>query len=187
MTAVVAVRCDPFGHGTDRGPRHLMGGLFGTAYEGPYKWACPNPSDGRFVMTCPYGHIGEPRHLCYPHVAQIGKRMAGVCTRCALPPEAVRLWEDQQRYSGMLVRARDAGDRAELARIMSKLDDLGKLSIEQVERGVVRKVQMTLREISLWPRRRLMSASGPRPRASPSVPMAGCRRISATGTTPSTP
>ena len=148
MTALVAVRCDPFGHGTDRGPRHLFGGLFGTAYEGPYKWACPNPSDGRFVMTCPFGHTGEPRHLCYPHVRMIGRRMSGVCTRCAMPPAAVELWEDQQRYSGMLVAARDAGDGAECRRLLSKLDDLGRLAVEHVERGIVRKVHMKLEEIS---------------------------------------
>ena len=148
MTAIVAVRCDPFGHGTDRGPRHLFGGLFGTAYEGPYKWQCTNTADGRFIMTCPYGHHGEPRNLCYAHVAMIGKRMAGVCTRCALPAEARELWEDQQRYSGMLAAARRAGDEGEVRRLLSRLDDLGRLSIEQVQRGIVRKVQMQLEEIA---------------------------------------
>lgn len=148
MTAIVAVRCDPFGHGTDRGPRHLMGGLFGTAYEGPYKWQCPNPSDGRFVMVCPYGDRGEPRHLCYAHVAMITRRMSGVCTACAMPPEARELWEDQQRYSGMLAAARRAQDQAEVYRLLSKLDSLNRLSVEQVQRGIVRKVSMRLEEIS---------------------------------------
>lgn len=148
MTAIVAVRCDPFGHGTDRGPRHLMGGLFGTAYEGPYKWQCPNKADGRFVMLCPFGHQGEPRHLCYAHVQMIGKRMAGVCTRCAMPPEAVELWEDQQRYSRMLTAAKRAGDHSEMVRLLSKLDDLSRLSVEQAQRGIIRKVQMRLEEIS---------------------------------------
>ena len=148
MTAVVAVRCDPFGHGTDRGPRHLMGGLFGAAYEGPWKWRCLNTADGRFIMTCPYGHQGDPRYLCYPHVMMITRRMSGVCTRCALPPEARELWEDQQRYSGMLARAKEAGDYAELRRVLSRLDDLGRLSVEQVQRGIVRKVPMRLEEIS---------------------------------------
>lgn len=148
MTAIVAVRCDPFGHGTDRGPRHLMGGLFGTAYEGPYKWGCPNRAEGRWIMYCPYGHQGEPRHYCEAHVRMISKRMSGVCTRCALPPEARELWEDKQRYSGMLLAAYDAGDRMEVLRLLSKINDLDQLSVEQVERGIVRKVQMQLREIS---------------------------------------
>lgn len=148
MTAIVAVRCDPFGHGTDRGPRHLMGGLFGVAYEGPWKWRCTNIADGRFIMACEHGHQGEPRYLCYPHVAMITRRMSGVCTRCALPAEARELWEDQQRYSGMLAAARQAGDLTEIRRMLSKLDDLGRLSVEQVERGIVRKVQMQLQEIS---------------------------------------
>ena len=148
MTAIVSVRCDPFGHGTDRGPRHLRGGLFGTAYEGPYNWQCASPSDGRFVMTCPYGHQGQPRHLCYAHVAMITKRMSGVCTACAMPPEARQLWEDQQRYSAMAAAARHAEDITELRRLLSKLDDLGRLSVEQVQRGIVRKVQMRLEEIS---------------------------------------
>lgn len=148
MTAIVAVRCDPFGHGTDRGPRHLFGGLFTTAYEGPYKWQCTSPADGRFIMKCPYGHTGEPRNLCYPHVMMIGKRMAGVCTRCAMPPEAVQLWETQQRTSGMLVRARNAGDGNEVRRLLTVLDDLGRLAVEQVERGIVRKIPMRLEEIS---------------------------------------
>lgn len=148
MTAIVAVRCDPFGHGTDRGPRHLMGGLFTVAYEGPYKWQCPNKADGRFIMLCPYGHQGEPRHLCYAHVQMISKRMSGVCTRCAMPPEAVELWEDQQRYSGMLAAARADGNASQVRHFLSKLDDLGRLSVEQVQRGIVRKVQMRLEEIS---------------------------------------
>ena len=148
MTAIVAVRCDPFGHGTDRGPRHLMGGLFAAAYEGPYKWQCANKADGRFVMLCPYGHQGEPRHLCYAHVQMIGKRMSGVCTRCALPPEALELWEDLGRYRGMMVAASRAGDEYEIKRLESKLKDLDRLSAEQVQRGIVRKVQMRLEEIS---------------------------------------
>lgn len=148
MTAVVTVKCDPFGHGTDRGPRHLMGGLFGTSYEGPYKWQCPNRADGRFVMTCPHGHKGEPRYLCYAHVAMITRRMSGVCTACALPAEARELWEDQQRYSGMLAAARHAGDQREVTRLLSRLDDIGRKSVEQVQRGIARKVPMRLEEIS---------------------------------------
>lgn len=148
MTAVVAVRCDPFGHGTDRGPRHLFGGLFGTAYEGPYKWQCTSAADGRFIMVCPFGHQGIPRYLCYAHVMMITRRMSGVCTACAMPAEARELWEDQQRYSGMLAEARQTGDLTEMRRLLAKIDDLGRLSVEQVERGIVRKVPMRLEEIS---------------------------------------
>ena len=144
----VTVKCNPFGHGTDRGPRHLYGGLFGVAYEGPYKWQCENPADGQWVMRCPYGHAGEPRYLCYDHVAMISKRMAGVCTACALPPAAREVWEFQQNLNGTLVKAARAGDEREVSRIRSKLEDLTRESFEQVERGIVRKVPMRLEEIS---------------------------------------
>ena len=146
--AIVTVKCDPFGHGTDRGPRHLFGGLFSTAYEGNFKWRCLNTADGRFIMACPNGHRGEPRYLCYEHVRMITRRMSGVCTACAMPPAARELWEDQQRYSGMLGRAKQAGDYDEFRRLLAKLDDLNRLSVEQVQRGIVRKVGMKVEEIS---------------------------------------
>ena len=146
--SVVAVRCNPYGHGTDRGPRHLFGGLFSTAYEGHIKWQCPTPADGRFIMYCPHGHQGEPIRLCYGHVAMITSRMSGVCTRCAMPPEAREVWEDTQRYAGMAGRAKQAGDYDEYRRLVAKLEDLGRLSVEQVQRGIVRKTPMRLREIS---------------------------------------
>jgi hypothetical protein len=45
---VAVERCNPFGHSTgkggDRGPRHLMGGLYSAAHEGEKKWFCPSPS-----------------------------------------------------------------------------------------------------------------------------------------------
>ena len=31
---LLAVRCNPYGYGTDAGPRHLMGGVFGPEYAG---------------------------------------------------------------------------------------------------------------------------------------------------------
>ena len=146
-TAFNQARCNPYGHESG-GPKHLFGGLFTSAYEGPYKWTCEARADGRYVMECGYGHTGPVIALCYPHVYMIGKRMAGVCTRCAMPPEARDVWETLQRQYDQFFRARQAGDQRAMASIALRIEDLNQLSIEQVMRGVVRKTSMRLREIS---------------------------------------
>lgn len=145
--AWAATRCNPYGHETG-GPKHLFGGLFSTAYEGRYKWVCEAAADGRYVMCCPYGHKGPPIRLCYPHVYMITKRMSGVCTRCAMPPEAREVWEDLQHQYGRYVRARQAGDQRAMSSIALAIEDLNQLSMEQVRRGIARKTPMRLEEIS---------------------------------------
>lgn len=146
-TAFTAQRCNPYGHESG-GPKHLFGGLFTSAYEGPYKWTCQSRADGRFVMSCEYGHTGPVIPLCYPHVYMIGKRMSGVCTRCAMPPEARDVWEDLQRQYTRFARAKQADDQRAMRSIALKIEDLNQLSIEQVMRGIARKTPMQLREIS---------------------------------------
>lgn len=145
--AFTAQRCNPYGHESG-GPKHLFGGLFTSAYEGPYKWTCEARADGRFVMECGYGHTGPVIALCYPHVYMISKRMAGVCTRCAMPPEAREVWEDLQRQYGRFTQAKQANDLRAMRSIALKIEDLNQLSIEQVMRGIARKTPMQVREIA---------------------------------------
>lgn len=145
--AFTQARCNPYGHESG-GPRHLFGGLFSASHEGPYKWTCESRADGRYVMSCEYGHTGPVISLCYAHVYMIGKRMAGVCTRCAMPPEARDVWEDLQRQYTRFSQARQAGDQRAMQSIALRIEDLNQLSVEQVLRGVVRKTSMQLREIS---------------------------------------
>lgn len=142
-----AARCNPYGHETG-GPKHLFGGLFSSAAEGPYKWTCQSRADGRYVMYCPAGHTGPVIELCYAHVYMIGKRMAGVCTRCAMPEEAREVWEDLQRQYTQFTRAKNADDQRAMRSIALRIEDLNQLSVEQVMRGIVRKIPMQLREIS---------------------------------------
>lgn len=59
---LLAQRCNPYGFGTDRGPRHLMGGLFGPEMAGRDLvledgmhgiGICEHTAQGWFVMVCP--------------------------------------------------------------------------------------------------------------------------------------
>lgn len=172
---IVVVRCNPFGHSTgrggDRGPRHLMGGLYSAAFEGEKKWYCPNPSDGRYRMTCSCGHRGQEMHLCYQHVQMIGRRMAGICPPCVMPPAALELHgRITAAQAGVSLLMRGGADPATVQRAVSEAEQLGQMMTELVLRGVAHKCQLTLTEISLegaraW-RRRPTSGNGPELEAS---------------------
>src|ERR1700722_7657723 len=87
-------RCNFSGHETG-GPKHLLGGMFGPEHEGPQKWICENPATHRVRMVCTLnGCTGEPMAICDEHHWQMQYRMAGMCTRCAYPPEA-RGWQEE--------------------------------------------------------------------------------------------
>jgi|SRR5215469_1978959 len=101
--------CNPYGHGTDAGPKHVLGGMFPASHEGNHKWYCPNPADGRFIMRCDRQHQGNPFDLCYPHVRMIQRRQSGLCTRCAYPPEAIALEMDIRSCQATLRELLDAG------------------------------------------------------------------------------
>lgn len=155
---LAVVRCNPFGHSTgrggDRGPRHLMGGLYGPQYEGDKKWFCPNRADGRYRMTCQCDppHRGQEMPLCYPHVAMIGKRMAGICPPCVMPPEALALHERiQAAQAGAVMLARGGADRATVGRAIAEAEQLGLMMTDLVKRGVAHRCPLTLTEVSLWP------------------------------------
>jgi hypothetical protein len=150
-------RCNPYGYGSDRGPRHLMGGLFGPEYAGPDLilgdgvhgiGVCERPAAGRFVMRCPAGHTGEPMDLCYPHVMMITRRMSATCTACVMPPESRALWEDQERATAELRRAYAARDRQAVARIQARIEDIGRQQVELTLRGLTPKRRLRLKEVS---------------------------------------
>jgi hypothetical protein len=152
---IVMARCNPFGHsvgrGGDRGPRHLMGGLYSAAYEGAKKWFCENPADGRYRMTCQCDppHRGQEMLLCYSHVAQIGRRMAGVCPPCVMPVEARALHELIQAAQGLAAGYARQGAPAEIVRAaVAKADDLSLQMNELVLRGIAHRCQLTLTEVS---------------------------------------
>lgn len=152
---IIVVRCNPFGHttgrGGDRGPRHLLGGLYGPQYEGAKKWFCPNPADGRYRMTCQCDppHRGQEMPLCYPHVATIGRRMAGICPPCVMPPEALALHERiQAAQAGAALLIRGHADPQAIQRAISEAEQLGQMMTELFTRGVIHQCRLTVTEVS---------------------------------------
>lgn len=89
-TGTLTRRCNPYGHATDAGPKHLLGGAFSSAHEGDIKWNCENPAAWRGRMHCTRidTHVGPVMELCADHVQEIQRRQAGFCTRCGIPPVA---------------------------------------------------------------------------------------------------
>jgi hypothetical protein len=159
---IVVARCNPFGHGTDRGPKHLMGGLYSAAYEGAQKWFCPNRVDGRYRMTCQCDppHRGQVMDLCIAHVAQIGRRMSGVCPPCVMPPAALELHQRiQAAQAGVTLLMRGRAPREVVQRAVSEADQLGEMMNELVVRGIAHRCQLTLTEVSLCRSRSTGSSS----------------------------
>lgn len=153
--AVHLLRCNPYGHSTgpggDRGPRHLMGGLYGPEYEGRQKWRCESPADGWWRMTCRCDppHRGQKMPLCYPHVQMIGRRQAGICPPCVMPPQALVLHEEIQRAAGRVSALIRAGaDPLTVGIAIARHEDLGRAMTELVTRGIAHKCPLKLTEIS---------------------------------------
>lgn len=151
----VVARCNPFGHGVgpggDRGPRHLMGGLYPAAYEGAKKWYCPQPVDGRYRMSCQCDppHRGQVMDLCYGHVQQIGRRMSGVCPPCVMPPQALELHQRiNGAQAGVQLLMRGGAPREVVAAAVAEVDSLSAMMTELVLRGVAHKCRLTLTEVS---------------------------------------
>lgn len=148
--AIAVRRCNPFGHASDRGPRHLLGGLYGPEYEGPIKWQCENPAEGTWRMECRCGHRGQPMDLCRPHVMMISKRMAGVCPPCVMPPVARGLFEDIKRAQGAYAGVYMTGirDRAILDPLEARANQLSEAMNELVANGTCHRCPLTLTERS---------------------------------------
>lgn len=148
--AIVVKRCNPFGHGTDAGPRHLLGGLYGPQYEGRIKWNCQNPATVRAFMECAHGHKGQLMDLCRAHVGEIQKRMSGICPPCVMPPMARGLHEDIQRAQGAYASAYMAGvrDPAILGPLEARANQLCEAMNELVANGTCHRCPLILRERS---------------------------------------
>lgn len=139
MPAVTVQRCDPYGHATGRGPKHLMGGLFGPQYEGKIKWECKNRADGIFAAECLCGHrttYPSRWYLCYEHVRNLQRRQMACCTRCVVPQADAELFHEIISAQGQVARLVAGGAPAEYVRgAIQRSEDLGALSVERVMRG----------------------------------------------------
>lgn len=150
-------RCNPYGYGTDAGPRHLMGGFYGPEYAGRQTTlrdgihgpaVCENTATVRARMICPEGHAGPVMDLCQRHVGEIQARMADCCTRCVWPAAARGINDAMDYVMTRMAAARDRQDRAALSQLSGQLDDLRAQMDDLAARGVIRKVPLTLVEIS---------------------------------------
>ena len=150
MPALTHVKCNPYGHGTDAGPRHLLGGVYGPQYEGHYKWVCERDADGKFRFICAAGHRGAPTPLCYAHVAEITKRMSELCPPCAFPAEARELTElierDQRELAWLNERGRWGNRQAAMLR--DKIERAGYRMTELAQSGRTPRVSGRWEEVS---------------------------------------
>lgn len=150
MATMLGQRCNPYGHATDRGPERLLGGVYGPQYEGKYKWVCQNRADGMFRFVCSNGHHGEPQALCYAHVAEIQKRMSGLCPPCAFPAEARSLTEAIERDQFELARLNERGAwgsaQADMLRV--KIENMGHRMTELRQSGRTPNVAGRWEEVS---------------------------------------
>lgn len=150
-------RCDPFGYGTDAGPKHLMGGFYGPEYAGKQVLladgihgpaACTQTATHRARMVCPFGHTGPVMDLCDRHWEEITVRMSGCCTRCVWPDEARAVNEDIDRLMPQISEALSRGDQVTAGRLRDKIGDLARQMDELRERGVILKTPLKLVEVS---------------------------------------
>lgn len=142
MATMLHQRCNPYGHGTDAGPARLLGGVYSSAYEGRYKWTCPNVADGMFRFVCANGHRGAPQALCYSHVAEIQRRMSALCPPCAYPAEArelVEAIERDQHQLGVLQQYGQFNSRAGRM-LQDKIETMGYRMTELAQSGRTPKV-----------------------------------------------
>jgi hypothetical protein len=150
MATMTTERCNPYGHGTDAGPRHLLGGVYGPEYEGKYKWVCERPAQGRFRFICGVGHRGVPTALCYAHVEEITKRMSQLCPACAFPPEAREVTEAIERDQRELAWLNERGlwDTRQAAMLRDKIERMGYRMTELAQSGRTPQVAGRWEEVS---------------------------------------
>lgn len=153
-------RCNPYGYGTDAGPRHLMGGRYGPEYAGDKMLintdgvhglgVCENQAAGRFRMVCVNGHARGPvMDLCSYHFGWIQSHYCQTCTACAMPPESIRIELEMDSCMRSMAGAVSSGDRATMGRLRIKLDDLRREMDELQARGIIRPRQgLTLEPVS---------------------------------------
>jgi hypothetical protein len=150
-------RCNPFGYGTDAGPRHLEGGFYGPEYAGKLTTnkdgihgvaVCEDPATGRYRLHCPAGHTGPIMDLCQRHAAMIVARYSACCTACIHVPQERAIQEEMNTLMREITAAMLARDIATMGRKKARLDDLRHSMDELNRRGISVKRPMELVEIS---------------------------------------
>lgn len=150
-------RCNPFGYGTDAGPKHLMGGFYGPEYAGDMTLlrdgihgpaACTERAEYRARMICPFDHAGPVMDLCRRHWAEITARMSGCCTRCVWPAQARELNEAIDRIMPGIAEALARENTVTAGRLQAAVMDLGRQMDELRARGIILKTPLTLVEVS---------------------------------------
>ena len=154
---LILARCNPYGFGTDRGPKHLMGGVFGPEYAGRDLvlangthgiGICERQADGYYVMVCPADHTGPRMPLCYQHVMMIQKRMAGTCTACVMPRESRELWEAQRSAEEQMRSALANRDERAVRKFQARIEDIGRAQVDLTRRGLTPRRPLQLVEVS---------------------------------------
>jgi len=155
-SGLVTGRCEIFGP-HDSGPRHLQGGRFGPEYNGRIHWYCRNSQDVRVRIHCRYAHArsecaghcgGITVGICRPHWAMFHQRMNKACTACSQPPQQISLEEAYYDAGYQYQQARQAGDYAAVDQLASRLTDLQQEMAELITRGVVRRAELFMQEVS---------------------------------------
>lgn len=150
-------RCNPFGYGTDAGPRHLEGGFYGPEYAGKLTVnadgihgvaVCERAATGRYRLVCEAGHTGPVMDLCQLHAGAMVVKYSDCCTACIHVPAERAVQEQMDAVMREITGAIMTGDLATQARKRARLDDLRKEMDELNARGISVKRPMTLVEIS---------------------------------------
>lgn len=152
MSGYLGTRCDPYGHESG-GPQRLLGGMYGPEHEGPQKWFCENPATHRVRMHCTlFGHTGPVMVLCDSHHAEIQRRQADLCTRCAYPPDARSVQERIEGAQAELQRLLQSEGRAWLDPKCSAARreiEAGRVRMDELwQSGRIKKVGMVLVEVA---------------------------------------
>ena len=150
-------KCNPYGYATDAGPKHLMGGFYGPEYAGKQTIlkdgihgpaVCERDAVARMRMVCEFGHEGPIMDLCRWHVHELASRMSDTCTRCVWPAEARGIEAAMNDVMYRMADARAAGDVLRLNQLDGNLNDLRYQMDELRDRGRIKKVPLTLVEVS---------------------------------------
>jgi hypothetical protein len=150
-------RCNPYGYATDAGPKHLMGGFYGPEYAGDQAVladgvhgpaVCERDATMRVRMVCELGHAGPVMDVCAWHARNLQETKSDCCTRCVWPGQARGVNEAMDDVMLRMADARAAGDQLRLRTLNGHLEDLRRQMDELRDRGVIRKVPLTLVEVS---------------------------------------
>lgn len=153
---LVTGHCEIFGP-ADSGPRHLQGGRFPASYNGRIHWYCEQPGSIRVRIHCVYAHSrgecaghcgGITVPVCAGHYRMFHRRFNKACTACAQPPEQISLEEQYYDYGYRYANAQQAGDYEYAQALASRLADVQAAMAELMTRGVVRRAELFMEEVS---------------------------------------